>query len=66
MSDHDDHLRGEACAKPFSPKGLVIIGVLLLVSVGLWQYGPSTGALVLLPLMLLCPLTHFFMHRHQN
>jgi hypothetical protein len=66
MSNHDDHPRGgEACPKPFSPRGLIIIGVLLLLSTGLWQYGPSVGTLVILPLMLLCPLIHFFMHRHR-
>jgi Protein of unknown function (DUF2933) len=67
MSIHDNHSHGDdACAKPFSPMGLVIIGVLVLVSIVLWQYGPSVGTLVLLPLMLICPLTHFFMHRHRN
>ena len=69
MSIHDNQSHGDdACAKPFSPMGLVIIGVLVLVSSVLWQHGPSVGTLVLLPLMLMliCPLTHFFMHRHRN
>jgi integral membrane sensor domain MASE1 len=67
MSIHENHSHGDdACAKPFSPIGLVIIGVLLFVSIVLWQYGPSVGTLVLLPLMLICPLTHFFMHRHRD
>lgn len=66
MPNHDDHpCGGEACAKPFSPGGLIIIGVLLLVSTGLWQYGPSVGTLVLLSLLLLCPLIRFFMHRQR-
>jgi hypothetical protein len=67
MSIHDSHSRGDdARAKPFSPMGLAIIGVLVLVSIVLWQHGPSVGTLVLLPLMLICPLTHFFMHHHRN
>ena len=61
MSIHDNHSHSDnACAKPFSPMGLVIIGVLVLVSIVLWQHGPSAGTLVLLPLMLICPLAHFF------
>jgi hypothetical protein len=65
MSMHDNHSRGgDACVKPFSPMGLVIIGVLVSVSIILWQHGPSVGTLVLLPLTLVCPLTYFFVHRH--
>jgi Protein of unknown function (DUF2933) len=67
MSMYDNHSHGDhACAKPFSPIGLVIVGVLVLVSIILWQHGPSVGTLVLLPLMLICPLMHFFMHRHRH
>lgn len=67
MSLHDNHSHGDnTCAKPFSPMGLVIIGALTLVSIVLWQRGPSVATLVLLPLMLICPLTHFLMHRHRN
>jgi len=67
MSIHDNHSHSDdACAKPFSFVGLVMIGVLVLLSVVLWQDGPSVGTFVLLPLMLICPLTHFFMHRHRN
>jgi hypothetical protein len=65
MSIHDNHA-DDACAKPFSSMGLVIIGVLVLLSIILWQYGPSVGTLVVLPLMLICPLMHFFMNRHRN
>jgi integral membrane sensor domain MASE1 len=67
MSIYNGHSHADdACPKPFSPMGLVIIGVLVLVSIILWQHGPSVGTLVLLPLMLICPLTHFFTHRHRN
>ena len=67
MSIHDTHSHGDdACAQPFSPRGLFIIGVLVLVSIVLWQLGPSVGTVVLLPLMLMYPLTHLFMHRHRN
>jgi hypothetical protein len=67
MSIHDNHSHGDnACTKPFSPMGLVIIGVLVLLSMVLWQHGPSVGTLILLPLMLICPMTHLFMHRHRN
>jgi hypothetical protein len=67
MSIHDYHSHGgNACANPFSPTGLIIIGALVLLSMGLWQHGPSVGTLVLLPLMLICPMMHFFMHRHRN
>ncbi len=67
MSIHDNRSqRNDACARPFSPVGLVIIGALVLLGIVLWQYGPSVGTLVLLPLMLICPLTHFFMHRHRT
>ena len=60
MSIQDNHSHGgNVCAKPFSPMGLVIIGVLVLVSIVLWQHGPSVGTLVLLPLMLICPLIAF-------
>jgi hypothetical protein len=51
MSIHDNL----SCGQPFSPMGLVIIGVLVLASIVLWQLGPSVGTLVLLPLMLICP-----------
>jgi hypothetical protein len=54
MSIHDNHSHGDdECAKPFSPMGLFIIGVLVLFSIILWQYGPSIGTLILLPLMLI-------------
>ena len=67
MSIQDNHSHGDhASARPFSTMGLVIIGVLVLGSIVLWQWGPSAGTLVVLPLMLICPLTHFFMHRHRN
>jgi hypothetical protein len=67
MSIHDNHSHADdACARPFSPMGLIIIGVLVLVSIVLWQRGPSVGTLVLLPLMLICALTVFFMHRRRN
>ena len=67
MSIHDNHSHGDdACGKPFSAIGLIIIGVLVLVSIVLWQQGPSVGTLVLLPLMLICPITHFFIHRQRN
>ena len=67
MSIHDNHSHGDdAFAQPFSPMGLFIIGVLVSVSIVLWQLGPSVGTVVLLPLMLMCPLTHLFMHRHRN
>jgi hypothetical protein len=66
MSIHDNHSYGEdACIKPFSPMGLAVIGVLVLASIVLWQRGPSVGTLVLLPLMLIYPLAHFFMHRRN-
>jgi integral membrane sensor domain MASE1 len=67
MSIPDNHSHvDDACAKPFSPTGLAIIGILVLGTIILWQQGPSVGALVLLPLMLICPMTHYFMHRHRN
>jgi hypothetical protein len=67
MSIHDSHSHGgDARARPFSPMGLAIIGFLVLVSIVLWQHGPSVGALFLLLLMLICPLTHFFMHHRRN
>jgi hypothetical protein len=62
MAIHDNL----SCGRPFSPTGLVIIGVLVLVSILLWQHGPSVGTLVLLPLMLICALAHLFMHRHRS
>jgi hypothetical protein len=65
MSIHENHLHDDACARPFSPVGVIIIGVLVLASIVLWQRGPSIATLVLLPLMLICPLTHFLMHRHR-
>ncbi len=55
-----------SCGRPFSPMGLVIIGVLVLVSIVLWQHGPSVVTLVLLPLMLICPLAHLFTQRHRS
>jgi hypothetical protein len=55
-----------SCGRPFSPMGLVIIGVLVLVSIALWQHGLSVGTLGLLPLMLICPLAHLFMQRHRS
>jgi Protein of unknown function (DUF2933) len=67
MSIHDNRSYGEnACTRPFSPMGVAIIGALVLVSMVLWQRGPSAGTLVLLLLMLICPLTHFFMHHHYR
>jgi len=38
MSIHDNYSHGnDACAQPFSPMGLFIIGVLVSVSIVLWQ-----------------------------
>jgi hypothetical protein len=67
MSIHDKHSHcDDVCTKPFSPIGLAIIGFLVLFSIVLWQHGPSVGTIVLLPVMLICSLTHFLMHRHRD
>ena len=66
MSIHDNHSRDDACARPFSPLGLVIIGIIVFISIVLWQHGPSVGTLILLPLLLICPLMHFLMHRQTH
>ena len=66
VSIHHDNSRDGACAKPFSPLGLVIIGIIVFISIVLWQHGPSVGTLVLLPLLLMCPLIHFLMHRQTH
>jgi phosphate starvation-inducible membrane PsiE len=67
MSVHDDHSRdASACAEPFSPMGLVIIGIIVFISLVLWQHGPSIGTLLLLPVLLICPLTHLLLHRHPH
>ena len=63
MSIHDDYSGDGAYAKPFSPLGLVIIGIIVFISIALWQHGPSVGTLILLPLLLMCPLMYFLMHR---
>jgi integral membrane sensor domain MASE1 len=66
MSIHVDHSGDGACAEPLSPLGLVIIGILVFISIVLWQHGPSVGTLVLLPLLLTCPLMHFLVHRRTH
>jgi hypothetical protein len=67
MSIHDNNSRFDgAYSKPLSPMGLIIIGILVSVSIALWQHGPSVGTLVILALMLICPLTHFFVHLRPN
>jgi hypothetical protein len=58
--------RKNVCPKPFSPMGLIIIGVLVLGTMVLWERGPSVATLALLPLMLICSFMHFFTHNHRN
>jgi hypothetical protein len=66
MSIHEDYSRDDTCTKPFSPLGLVIIGIIVFISIVLWQHGPSVGTLTLLPLLLICPLMHFLMRRQTR
>ena len=66
MSIHDDYSGDGACTKPFSPLGLVIIGIIVFISIVLWQHGPSVGTLILLPLLLICPSMYFLLHRQTH
>ena len=63
MSIRDHHSHEGACGRPFSPLGSVIIGIIVFISIALWQHGPSVGTLILLPLLLICLV--IFMH-HQT
>ena len=68
MSVEDDHSQqGSACGGRFltSPFGLGMIAIIVIGGLALWlDHRPLAGALIWLPIVLMCPLMHLFMHRH--
>ena len=67
LADPSPHcLPSGGTARRVSRLGLVMIGIIVFISVVLWQHGPSFGTLILLPLLLICPLMHFLMHRQTH